>query len=72
MPKLTINGKELELPAGTNLIEAARAAGAEIPHFCYHPGLSVSGNCRMCLVEIEKAPKLQMPATAPWARAWWC
>ena len=60
MPKLTINGQEVELPAGTNLIEAAKAIGAEIPHFCYHPGLSVAGNCRMCLVEIEKAPKLQI------------
>jgi NADH-quinone oxidoreductase subunit G len=60
MPKLTINGKEAELPAGTNLIEAAKALGTEIPHFCYHPGLSVAGNCRMCLVEIEKAPKLQI------------
>lgn len=60
MPKLTINGQEVELPAGTNLIEAAKTIGNEIPHFCYHPGLSVAGNCRMCLVEIEKAPKLQI------------
>lgn len=60
MPKLTINGKEVEVPAGTNLIEAAKGVGAEVPHFCYHPGLSVAGNCRMCLVEIEKAPKLQI------------
>jgi NADH-quinone oxidoreductase subunit G len=60
MPKLTINGRETEVPAGTNLIEAAKSLGLEIPHFCYHPGLSVAGNCRMCLVEIEKAPKLQI------------
>ncbi len=60
MPKITVNGKEIEAPAGTNLIQAARLAGAEVPHFCYHPGLSVAGNCRMCLVEIEKAPKLQI------------
>ncbi len=60
MPKLIINGKEIEVAAGTNLIEAAKLAGAEIPHFCYHPGLSVAGNCRMCLIEIEKAPKLQI------------
>jgi len=60
MPKLTINGKELEVPAGTNLIQAAKQVGSEVPHFCYHPGLSVAGNCRMCLVEIEKAPKLQI------------
>lgn len=60
MPKLTINGQELEVAAGTNLIEAAQQLGTEIPHFCYHPGLSVAGNCRMCLVEIEKSPKLQI------------
>jgi NADH-quinone oxidoreductase subunit G len=60
MPKLTINGKEIEVPAGTNLIEAAKQVQSEVPHFCYHPGLSVAGNCRMCLVEIEKAPKLQI------------
>jgi NADH-quinone oxidoreductase subunit G len=65
MPKLSINGKELEVPAGTNLIEAARGLGIEIPHFCYHPGLSVAGNCRMCLVEIEKAPKLQIACNTP-------
>jgi NADH-quinone oxidoreductase subunit G len=65
MPKLTINGKEVEVPAGTNLIEAAKAVGNQIPHFCYHPGLSVAGNCRMCLVEIEKAPKLQIACNTP-------
>jgi NADH-quinone oxidoreductase subunit G len=65
MPKLTINGKEIEVPAGTNLIEASKMVGAEVPHFCYHPGLSVAGNCRMCLVEIEKAPKLQIACNTP-------
>jgi NADH-quinone oxidoreductase subunit G len=60
VPKLTIDGKEIEAPAGTNLIQAAESAGIEIPHYCYHPGLSVPGNCRMCLVEIEKSPKLQI------------
>ena len=57
MPKLTIDGKEIEVPAGTNLIEAARLAGIEVPHYCYHPGLSVAGQCRLCMVDIEKAPK---------------
>ena len=65
MPKLTINGKEIEVAAGTNLIEAAKQIQAEIPHFCYHPGLSIAGNCRMCLVEIEKAPKLQIACNTP-------
>jgi len=57
MPRLTINGKPIEVPAGTNLIEAARAAGAEVPHYCYHPGLSIAGQCRLCMVDIEKAPR---------------
>ncbi len=60
MPTLTINGKTIEVPAGTNLIEAARQAGAAVPHFCYHPDLPIAGNCRMCLVHIEKMPKLQI------------
>ncbi len=57
MPKLTVNGKEVEVPAGTNLIEAARAAGVEVPHYCYHPGLSIAGQCRLCMVDIEKTPR---------------
>jgi len=60
VPKLNIDGKETEAPAGTNLIDAAASAGIEIPHYCYHPALTVVGNCRMCLVEVEKAPKLQI------------
>ena len=57
MPKLTIDGKEIEVPPGTNLIEAARRLGIEIPHYCYHPGLSIAGQCRLCMVDIEKAPR---------------
>ena len=60
MPKLTINGKELEVPAGTNLIEAARLAGVEVPHYCYHPGLSIAGQCRLCMVDIAKVPRPQI------------
>jgi NADH-quinone oxidoreductase subunit G len=60
MPKLTIDGKEIEVADGLNLIQAADSIGVEIPHYCYHPGLSIPGNCRMCLVEVEKAPKLQI------------
>jgi NADH-quinone oxidoreductase subunit G len=60
MPKCTINGREVEVPAGTTVIQAALMIGIEIPHFCWHPDLVVDGNCRMCLVEIEKAPKLQI------------
>ncbi|HXL45336.1 MAG TPA: 2Fe-2S iron-sulfur cluster-binding protein, partial [Candidatus Binatia bacterium] len=57
MPKLTVNGKEVEVPAGTNLIEAARRAGVEVPHYCYHPALSIAGQCRLCMVDIEKTPR---------------
>lgn len=60
MPTLTINGKTIDVPAGTNLIEAARLAGEAVPHFCYHPDLAIAGNCRMCLMKIEKFPKLQI------------
>lgn len=60
MPKLTIDGQEIEVPKGTKVIEAAKLVGIDIPFYCYHPGLSVAGNCRMCLVEIEKMPKLQI------------
>ncbi|HEX2441295.1 MAG TPA: 2Fe-2S iron-sulfur cluster-binding protein, partial [Methylomirabilota bacterium] len=57
MPKVTIDGKEIEVPAGTNLIEAARQLGIEVPHYCYHPGLSIAGQCRLCMVDIEKTPR---------------
>jgi len=60
---LTIDGIPLTVPAGTSIIEAAKMAGIEIPHFCYHEKLSIAANCRMCLVEVEKAPK-PLPACA--------
>lgn len=55
---VTIDGKQIQVPKGMNLIEAARLAGVEIPHYCYHPHLSIAGNCRMCQVEINGSPKL--------------
>jgi NADH-quinone oxidoreductase subunit G len=55
---LTIEGRPVSVPAGTSILEAAKTAGIMIPHYCYHPGLPVAGVCRMCLVEVEKAPKL--------------
>ena len=58
MVKIIIDGKELEVEPKLTIIQAAAQHGIEIPHFCWHPKLSVSGNCRMCLVEIEKMPKL--------------
>ncbi|MFN2398721.1 MAG: molybdopterin-dependent oxidoreductase [Gemmatimonadaceae bacterium] len=55
---LTIEGRRVSVPAGTTILEAAKSAGVLVPHYCYHPGLPVAGVCRMCLVEVEKAPKL--------------
>lgn len=57
MPKITIDGQEYEVPAGITIFQACELAGIEIPHFCYHPRLNIAGNCRMCLVEVEKSPK---------------
>src|SRR3954471_18364493 len=62
---ITVNGKQLTAPAGTLLIEACKTVGIEVPSFCYYPGLSLQGACRMCLVEIEKMPKLQTACTTP-------
>ena len=59
MPSLTIDGQPIEVPAGTTIIQAAEKLGIKIPRYCYHPALPVSGNCRICLVEIEKQPRLQ-------------
>jgi len=58
--KLTIDGQEISTAKGKTVIEAAAEAGIAIPHYCYHPKLSIAGNCRMCLVEIEKMPRLQI------------
>lgn len=58
MARITIDGKQFEADNRRTIIEAAREQGIHIPHFCWHPKLSVSGNCRMCLVEVEKLPKL--------------
>ncbi len=60
MVTLTIEGVEVTVPKGTMVLEAAKQAGVLIPHYCYHPGLPVAGVCRMCLVEVEGAPKLQI------------
>ncbi len=65
MITLTIDGKTVSVEPGTLLVEAARAAGRDIPVYCYHPKLAPAGACRMCLVEIEKMPKLQTACTTP-------
>ena len=60
---LTVDGKKVTAPAGSLLIEACKSAGIEVPSFCYYPGLSLQGACRMCVVKIEKMPKLQTACT---------
>ncbi|HVM93482.1 MAG TPA: NADH-quinone oxidoreductase subunit NuoG, partial [Terriglobales bacterium] len=60
---LTVDGKKITAPAGTLLIEACKSVGIEVPSFCYYPGLSLQGACRMCVVKIEKMPKLQTACT---------
>jgi NADH-quinone oxidoreductase subunit G len=62
---ITVDGKKVAAPAGTLLIEACKSAGIEVPSFCYYPGLSLQAACRMCLVRIEKMPKLQTACTVP-------
>ncbi|KAJ3522722.1 hypothetical protein NMY22_g11765 [Coprinellus aureogranulatus] len=70
---LTIDGKEVTVPQGTALIQACEAAGSTVPRFCYHDRLAIAGNCRMCLVEVERSPKpvasCAMPAM-PGAKVW--
>ncbi|WP_338504854.1 NADH-quinone oxidoreductase subunit NuoG [Sphingomonas kaistensis] len=56
MPKVTVDGEEIEVPAGATVLQACELAGKEIPRFCYHERLSIAGNCRMCLVEVAPGP----------------
>ena len=63
--KLTIDGKEAAAPKGMNLIEAAKLVGVEVPHYCYHPKLTVVGNCRMCMVDVGM-PKLGPDKKPEW------
>ena len=57
MPALTIDGLKITVEPGTTVLQACELAGREIPRFCYHERLSIAGNCRMCLVEMERSPK---------------
>jgi NADH-quinone oxidoreductase subunit G len=65
MMNLTIDGREITVAEGTNLVEAAAAAGIEVPTYCYHPGLSVVGQCRICFVEVEGMPRLVTACSTP-------
>src|SRR5258705_4645565 len=60
VPTVEIDGRRIEVPDGETVIQAADRLGVEIRHYCWHPGLPIAGNCRMCLVDIEKSPKLQI------------
>lgn len=65
MPKFKLDGQELTVDQGRTIIQACEQAGIEIPRYCYHPGLRVVGSCRMCMVEVEKMPKLQIACNTP-------
>ena len=65
MAKATIDGIEVEVQDGINVVETAKAADVHVPHFCYHPALTVVGQCRMCLVEVDGMPKLQAGCSMP-------
>ena len=65
MPRLSIDGREASVPEGTTVIQAAETLGIFIPRYCYHPGLSIAGNCRICLVDVERFPKLQIACNQP-------
>jgi NADH-quinone oxidoreductase subunit G len=65
MPTLTIDGRQVDSPDGSTVIQAAESLGTFIPRYCYHPGLSIAGNCRICLVEVEQNPKLQIACNTP-------
>ncbi|MGE4224046.1 MAG: 2Fe-2S iron-sulfur cluster-binding protein [Vicinamibacterales bacterium] len=62
---LTIDGAQVTVPKGTTVLQAAIAAGIEVPYYCYHPGLGIDASCRVCLVKIEKMPKLQTSCSTP-------
>jgi NADH-quinone oxidoreductase subunit G len=65
MPTLTIDRRQVEAPDGSTVIQAAERLGIFIPRYCYHPGLSIAGNCRICLVEVEQNAKLQIACNTP-------
>ncbi len=65
MPKFTIDGKEITAEPGATILEVAKAHGIQIPYFCWHPKLKIDGSCRMCQVEVEKMPKLQIACNTP-------
>jgi len=70
MPTLRINGVEIATSGPMTILEAAKSAGIEIPHYCYHPGLSIVGQCRMCQVEWRRCRSWPRRATRWWPTGW--
>ncbi|KAM9396145.1 NADH-ubiquinone oxidoreductase 75 kDa subunit, mitochondrial [Salvelinus alpinus] len=70
MVEVFVDGKPVEVLPGTTILQVCEKMGVQIPRFCYHERLSVAGNCRMCLVEIEKAPKLAAACAMPVMKGW--
>ncbi|GIR10035.1 MAG: hypothetical protein CM15mP21_2970 [Hyphomicrobiales bacterium] len=68
---VTVDGIAVEVEPGTTILQACEEAGVEIPRFCYHERLSVAGNCRMCLVEVEKRPSPSPVVPCRLHRTWW-
>src|SRR5688572_32507238 len=62
---LTIDGRAVTVPKGKTVLQAAIESGVKIPYYCYHPGLGIDGSCRVCIVKIEKMPKLQTSCSTP-------
>src|SRR6187431_1257062 len=62
---LTIDGREISVAKGTTVLQASIEAGIQVPYYCYHPGLGIDASCRVCLVKIEKMPKLQTSCSTP-------
>ena len=72
LPKVTIDGKSYEFKPGDTIMQVAEryAIHEEIPRYCYHPGMPIAGTCRMCTVEVEKAPKLMTSCSTPAGDGW--
>ncbi len=75
MPRLTVDGKIVEVPARRTILQALDDVGllmngVDVPHYCWHPKLSIDGSCRLCQVEVEGMPKLQIACNAPCRMGW--
>ena len=69
---LTIDGRQITVEKGKTVLQAAIESGISVPYYCYHPGIGIDGSCRVCIVKIEKMPKLQTSCSTRAPTAWWC